>query len=144
MKTSFLGKSSKGIKKSGRNLLDSISRIKEDINYGSDIWNVYDFMYLDKNKIPALNVLEISIPSKSGLIIESKSMKLYLNSFYNKSFKSKTEIVKKKLSCESGDDSRKTLVSRIACDLKSKVKRTCKTQGFCDILVVATSFEMSM
>ena len=47
MKTSFLGKSSKGIKKSGRNLLDSISRIKEDINYGSDIWNVYDFMYLD-------------------------------------------------------------------------------------------------
>ena len=64
MKTSFLGKSSKGIKKSGRNLLDSISRIKEDINYGSDIWNVYDFMYLDRNKIPALRVLEISIPSK--------------------------------------------------------------------------------
>ena len=95
MKTSFLGKSSKRIKKSGRNLLDSISRIKEDINYGSDIWNVYDFMYLDKNKIPALNVLEISIPSKSGLIIESKSMKLYLNSFYNKSFKSKTEIINK-------------------------------------------------
>ena len=52
-------------------------------------------MYLDKNKIPALNVLEISIPSKSGLIIESKSMKLYLNSFYNKSFKSKTEIINK-------------------------------------------------
>ena len=50
MKTSFLGKSSKRIKKSGRNLLDSISRTKEDINYGSDIWNVYDFMYLDKNK----------------------------------------------------------------------------------------------
>jgi Uncharacterized protein conserved in bacteria len=56
MKTSFLGKSSKRIKKSGINLLDSISRIKEDINHGTDIWNVYDFMYLDKNKIPALNV----------------------------------------------------------------------------------------
>ena len=69
MKTSFLGKSSKRIKKSGRNLLDTIVRIKEDINHGSDIWNVYDFMYLDKNKIPALNVLEISIPSKSCLII---------------------------------------------------------------------------
>ena len=82
MKTSYLGKNSKNIKKSGRNLLDSICRIKEDINHGSDIWNVYDFMYLDKNKIPALNVLEISIPSKSDFIIESKSMKLYLNSFY--------------------------------------------------------------
>ena len=89
MKTSVLGKSSKRIIKSGINLLDNISRIKEDINHGLDIWNVYDFMYLDKNKIPALNVLEISIPSKSDFIIESKSMKLYLNSFYNKSFKSK-------------------------------------------------------
>ena len=69
MKTSFLGKSSKRIKKSGINLLDSIGRIKEDINHGADIWNVYDFMYLDKNKIPALNVLEISIPSKSDFII---------------------------------------------------------------------------
>ena len=32
MKTSVLGKSSKRIIKSGINLLDSISRIKEDIN----------------------------------------------------------------------------------------------------------------
>ena len=95
MKTSLLGKSSKRINKSGKNLLDKIPRIKKDINYGLDIWNVYDFMYLDKNKIPALNVLEISIPSKSDFIIESKSMKLYLNSFYNKSFKSKTEIINK-------------------------------------------------
>ena len=95
MKTSVLGKSSKRIIKSGINLLDNISRIKEDINHGLDIWNVYDFMYLDKNKIPALRVLEISIPSKSDFIIESKSMKLYLNSFYNKSFKSKTEIINK-------------------------------------------------
>ena len=95
MKTSFLGKNSKNVKKTGINLLDSIARVKEDINYGLDIWNVYDFMHLDKNKIPALSVLEISIPSKSDFIIESKSLKLYLNSFYNKSFKSKTEIINK-------------------------------------------------
>ena len=95
MKTAYLGKKVKKIRKSHSNLLDSISRTNEDIKHGSDIWNVYDFMYLDKNKIPALNVLEISIPTKSDFIIESKSMKLYLNSFYNKSFKSKTEIIKK-------------------------------------------------
>ena len=87
MKTSFLGKNSKSIKKSGINLLDSIGRIiKEDIKHGSDIWNVYDFMYLDKNKIPALNVLEISIPSKSDFIIESKlKTKIrikFINSFH--------------------------------------------------------------
>lgn len=91
MKTKFLGKVNK-LKKTGKNLLDNIPRIKKDIKFGFDIWNVYDFMYLDKNKIPYLAVLEIIIPSNSDFIIESKSMKLYLNDFYNKSFKTINEI----------------------------------------------------
>ena len=91
MKTKFLGKANK-LKKTGKNLLDNIPRIKKDIKFGFDIWNVYDFMHLDKNKIPHLAVLEIIIPSNSDFIIESKSMKLYLNDFYNKSFKTINEI----------------------------------------------------
>ena len=81
MKTKFLGKQNKNLKKSGKGLLDSIERIKEDINIGVDIWNIYDFMYLDAKKVPHLLVLEIIVPSKSNLIIESKSMKIYLNHF---------------------------------------------------------------
>ena len=91
MKTKFLGKANK-LKKTGKNLLDNIPRIKKDIKFGCDIWNVYDFMHLDRNKIPHLAVLEIIIPSNSDFIIESKSMKLYLNDFYNKSFKTINEI----------------------------------------------------
>ena len=91
MRTKFLGKANK-LKKTGKNLLDNIPRIKKDIKFGFDIWNVYDFMHLDKNKIPHLAVLEILIPSNSDFIIESKSMKLYLNDFYNKSFKTINEI----------------------------------------------------
>ena len=91
MKTKFLGKVNK-LKKTGKNLLDNIPRIKKDIKFGFDIWNVYDFMHLDKNNIPHLAVLEIIIPSNSDFIIESKSMKLYLNDFYNKSFKTINEI----------------------------------------------------
>ena len=91
MKTKFLGKANK-LKKTGKNLLDNIPRIKKDIKFGFDIWNVYDFMHLDKNKIPHLAVLEIIIPSNSDFMIESKSMKLYLNDFYNKSFKTINEI----------------------------------------------------
>ena len=82
MKTKFLGKNNNKLNKSGKNLLDSITRIKENIRFGIDIWNAYDFMYLDVNKVPHLVVLEIIIPSDSDLIIESKSMKLYLNHFY--------------------------------------------------------------
>ena len=94
MKTKFLGKNNNKLNKSGKNLLDSISRIKENIRFGIDIWNVYDFMYLDVNKVPHLVVLEIIIPSDSDLIIESKSMKLYLNHFYNKTYRTKNDILK--------------------------------------------------
>jgi 7-cyano-7-deazaguanine reductase len=94
MKTKFLGKVNNKSKKTGKSLLDNIPRIKEGIKFGFDIWNVYDFMYLDKNKIPHLSVIEITIPSNSDFIIESKSMKLYLNHFYNKSFKTNSEISK--------------------------------------------------
>ena len=51
-------------------------------------------MYLDVNKVPHLVVLEIIIPSDSDLIIESKSMKLYLNHFYNKTYRTKKDILK--------------------------------------------------
>ena len=94
MKTKFLGKTNNKSEKKGKNLLDNIPRTKEDIKYGFDIWNVYDFMHLDKNMIPHLSVLEITIPSNSDFIIESKSMKLYLNHFYNKSFETRSEISK--------------------------------------------------
>ena len=94
MKTKFLGKNNKKLNKSGKNLLDSITRIRENIRFGIDIWNVYDFMYLDINKVPHLVVLEIIIPSNSDLIIESKSMKLYLNHFYNKTYRTKNDILK--------------------------------------------------
>ena len=80
MKTSVLGKTNK-ITIKGKSLLDPIKRHRDSIKHGIDIWNVYDFMYLDKNKIPQLKVLEIQISYKSNLIIESKSMKLYLNEF---------------------------------------------------------------
>ena len=109
MKTKFLGKNNKKLKKTGKNLLDSISRIRENISYGIDIWNVYDFMYLDINKIPHLMVLEIIIPSDSDLIIESKSMKLYLNHFYNKKYKTKNDILK-------------TIKKDIETKIKSKIK----------------------
>ena len=94
MKTSALGKKINPCKK-GLSLLDPINRQKDDIKYGIDIWNVYDFMYLNHNKIPQLVVLEIVIPYESDLIIESKSLKLYLNEFYKKSFSNKEVLIKK-------------------------------------------------
>ena len=95
MKTKILGKSSLNKNLSGKKILDEIKREKSSIKYGHDIWNVYDFMYLDRSKMPKLRILEIIIPSSSSFTIESKSMKLYLNEFYKKSFKKDADVIKK-------------------------------------------------
>ena len=95
MKTKVLGKKLKKPDISGKELLDSIPRNSKKIKHGIDIWNVYDFMFKDKKELPHLKVLEIIIPSNSKFIVESKSMKLYLNSFYDVAFNNQAEILKK-------------------------------------------------
>ena len=95
MKTKILGKKSKKLNFSGKDLLDSIPRNSKKLKHGIDIWNVYDFMFKDKKEVPHLKVLEIIIPSNSKFIVEYKSMKLYLNSFYDIAFTNQSEILKK-------------------------------------------------
>ena len=48
---------------------------------GVDLWNAYEFTYLDDYGLPHQLVLRIRVPVNSPTIIESKSMKLYLGSF---------------------------------------------------------------
>lgn len=49
--------------------------------FGQDIWNAYELSWLDKDGRPRAGLAEIVIPANSTHIIESKSFKLYLNSF---------------------------------------------------------------
>ena len=95
MKTKVLGKKSNKSNISGKEYLDSIPRVSKNIKHGIDIWNVYDFMFKNNKGVPHLKVLEIIIPSNSKFIVESKSMKLYLNSFYDIAFSHYSEILKK-------------------------------------------------
>ncbi len=48
---------------------------------GFDYWNAYEVSFLLYDGIPAVGVLVIKYPSNSKFIVESKSLKLYLNSF---------------------------------------------------------------
>lgn len=50
---------------------------------GLDIWNAWEVSYLDRHGKPQCEVLRIGYDSDSESIIESKSFKLYLNSFNN-------------------------------------------------------------
>ncbi len=48
---------------------------------GEDIWNAYELSWLNSKGKPQVATAEFHIPCDSSCIIESKSFKLYLNSF---------------------------------------------------------------
>jgi 7-cyano-7-deazaguanine reductase len=49
--------------------------------HGVDIWNAYEVSWLDARGKPVIALAEFRIPASSPCLIESKSFKLYLNSF---------------------------------------------------------------
>ena len=90
-----LGKKVQSYSQASSKSLDPIDRGQRPQQNGVDYWNAYEFTFLDKNKVPVLKVLEIQIPSLSKFTVESKSLKIYLNSFYKKQFNKDSEVLDK-------------------------------------------------
>jgi len=61
--------------------------------HGFDIWNAYEFSFLQNNGKPTAGILTIKYRADSPNIIESKSLKLYLNSFAMLRFSSFDEVL---------------------------------------------------
>lgn len=73
--------------------------------FGFDLWNHYEVSWLNEKGKPIVALAEIRYGCDSKNIIESKSMKLYFNSFNNTSFKDKETvqaIIEKDLSARIG------------------------------------------
>src|SRR5690606_26040873 len=49
--------------------------------YGVDIWNAYEVSWLNLRGKPQIAIATFTAPADSPNIVESKSFKLYLNSF---------------------------------------------------------------
>lgn len=80
--------------------------------YGVDIWNAYELSWLDKKGKPCVAAGEILFPCTSENIIESKSLKLYFNSFNFTRFESPEKVketIIRDLSREAGADVALTL-----------------------------------
>jgi 7-cyano-7-deazaguanine reductase len=74
---------------------------------GVDIWNAYELSWLDSRGKPVVRLAEFRIPANSDNIIESKSFKLYLNSYNLTRFGSESEVqahLKQDLSRAAGSD----------------------------------------
>ena len=62
--------------------------------HGEDLWTGYEFSWLAKSGKPRVAGLRLRIPHTSPNLIESKSMKFYLNSFALARFESRAEVVR--------------------------------------------------
>ena len=74
--------------------------------FGQDIWNAFELSWLNPKGKPQAAVAVFRIPASSPNIIESKSFKLYLNSFNQTKLAEQSELksrLEKDLSTAAGD-----------------------------------------
>ena len=75
----------------------SLARKEIDISpslpfLGFDIWNCYELSWLNMKGKPEVRILELVVNANSENIVESKSLKYYLNSFNNTNFQDDNEV----------------------------------------------------
>jgi 7-cyano-7-deazaguanine reductase len=101
MKQNPLGKTSEIPQKYAPDILFGIPRSSARQSYlsgaelpfrGIDIWNAWEMTWLDQRGKPVVGTAEIVVSALSENIIESKSLKLYLNAFANERFASASAL----------------------------------------------------
>ena len=74
---------------------------------GCDVWTLYELSWLNPNGLPQVAVGDVTLPATSPNLVESKSFKLYLNSFNQTKFTSWDEVtrtlIKDLSACAGGD-----------------------------------------
>jgi len=74
----------------------SLNRIKSNINsedfVGYEVWHAYEMSFIGSTGMPVTGILKVKYSANSKSMIESKSFKLYLNSFDLEKFESKEEV----------------------------------------------------
>ena len=60
--------------------------------FGADLWTAFELSWLTPRGKPQVAIAKVTIPCETPNIVESKSFKLYLNSFNNTAFASPDEV----------------------------------------------------
>lgn len=97
----FLGKKTETSEKYDFSLLVRVPRFENRKQYGIcsenlpfkgyDIWHAYEFSSMTENGVPLTRLMKLRYSCESEYLIESKSLKLYLNSFNMTRFGKTTE-----------------------------------------------------
>ena len=96
IKDSLLGKQASNPERYDASLLFRIPRAENRMHYdldakalpftGVDVWNCYELSFMTDNGLPVSRVLKLIYAAESEFLVESKSLKLYLNSFNMEAF----------------------------------------------------------
>jgi 7-cyano-7-deazaguanine reductase len=70
--------------------------------FGADMWTAFELSWLNRRGKPQVALAHFTIPCETANIIESKSFKLYLNSFNNTAF-ADVDAVKARLRADVGE-----------------------------------------
>jgi 7-cyano-7-deazaguanine reductase len=98
---SQLGKPAPYVDHYDASLLFPISRLPKRVElglhgavpfFGADLWSAFELSWLTPRGKPQVAIAHITVPCETPNIVESKSFKLYLNSFTNTSFASADEV----------------------------------------------------
>jgi 7-cyano-7-deazaguanine reductase len=98
---SLLGKAVTYVDQYDASLLYPISRVlkRAEIDVpatlpflGADLWTAYELSWLNARGKPQVAIAHITVPCETPNIVESKSFKLYLNSFNNTKFSDVAEV----------------------------------------------------
>ena len=99
--STHLGKKSLGSEEYNPSLLVAIPRIENRKQYniedkklpfsGFDIWHAYEFSSMTKKGVPVTRLMKLKYNCNSEFLVESKSLKLYLNSFNMTRFGNSTQ-----------------------------------------------------
>jgi len=61
--------------------------------FGADLWTAYELSWLTPRGKPVVAIAHVTVPCETPNIVESKSFKLYLNSFTNSRFDGPGEVL---------------------------------------------------
>lgn len=97
-----LGQKTEYTEKYDRTLLQPVSRRlnrdelaitdNQPFSIGADIWTAYEISWLNPKGVPQVAIADVEIDYRSENLIESKSFKLYLNSFNQTKFSSLDDV----------------------------------------------------
>ncbi len=65
---------------------------RQPFTQGADIWTLYELSWLNQNGLPQVAIADVAVDFRSENLIESKSFKLYLNSFNQTRFNSLEDV----------------------------------------------------